>query len=42
MDVACDYSRITCDCEAVVEIPGDVLEFSHDDWSGMFACALGL
>jgi hypothetical protein len=40
VDVARDHSRIASDCETVVVIPGDMLGFSHDDWSIMVACAL--
>jgi len=41
MDVARDHPRITSDCEAVVEIPRDVLGFSHYDWSMVVTYALG-
>ena len=40
VDVARDYSRITPDCETVVVISGNMLNFSHDDWRGVITCAV--
>lgn len=40
VDVARDYSRITPDCETVVVISGNMLNFSHDDWRGVVTCAV--